>query len=223
MRDVYIIAVGMTRFGKHLDKSEKDLVAEAFARTMDDAPEIKISDIQSAFFANTAWGFFTMQHSIKGQVAMRPLGIEGIPITNVENACACASTALHCAYKDVASGMYECSLAIGMEKLYNEDKAKSMMAFNAGIDVSNMKGHMKALRGIMDGVKLDIPEDDGGAGAGKTRSAFMDVYAKRRQVAYGHLRDHPAPTGSNCIEEPLPQLHEPQCPVPEDHDRGRSP
>lgn len=177
MREVYIIAVGMTRFGKHLDKTEKDLTAEAFARTMDDASELKISDIQSAFFANTAWGFFSMQHSIKGQVALRPLGIEGIPITNVENACACASTALHCAYKDVASGMYECSLAIGMEKLYNENKAKSMMAFNAGIDVSNMKEHMEALKGIMDGVKLDIPFDDGGAGAGKTRSAFMDVYA----------------------------------------------
>lgn len=177
MRDVYIIAVGMTRFGKHLERTEKDLVAEAFARTMDDMPELKISDIQSVFFANTAWGFFNMQHAIKGQVALRPLGIEGVPITNVENACACGSTAVHCAYKDVASGMYECSLAIGMEKLYNQDKAKSMMAFNAGIDVSNMAGHMKLLRSMMDGLKLDIPDDDGGSGAGKSRSAFMDVYA----------------------------------------------
>ncbi|MCK7505369.1 MAG: hypothetical protein MZV70_15670 [Desulfobacterales bacterium] len=55
---------------------------------MADAPDIKISDIQSAWFANTTWGFFNMQHAIKGQVALRPLGIEGIPITNVENACA---------------------------------------------------------------------------------------------------------------------------------------
>jgi acetyl-CoA acetyltransferase len=177
MRDVYIIAVGMTKFGKHMDMTEKELVAEAFAKVMNDAPEVKIGDIQSVFFANTAWGYFNMQHSIRGQVALRPLGVEGVPITNVENACACASTALHCAYKDVAGGMYECSLAIGMEKLYNEDKAKSMMAFNVGIDVSNIQGHMKALRGMMEGVKLDIPEDDGGAGAGKSRSAFMDVYA----------------------------------------------
>jgi len=177
MRDVYIVAVGMTRFGKHLDRTEKDLVADAFARTMADAPEVKISDIQSAFFSNSCWGFFSMQHTIKGQVSLRALRVEGIPITNVENACACASTALHCAYKDVASGLYECSLAIGMEKLYNEDKTKSMMAFNAGIDVSNIPGHMKLLGSMMDGLKLDIPEDDGGAGAGKTRSAFMDVYA----------------------------------------------
>jgi len=190
MREVYIIAVGMTRFGKHLDRTEKDLVAEAFAKTMDDASEVKISDIQSVFFSNTAWGFFNMQHSIKGQVALRPLGIEGIPITNVENACACASTALHCAYKDIASGMYDCSLAVGMEKLYNEDKAKSMMAFNAGIDVSNIKGHMKLLRSMMDGVKLEIPQDDGGAGAGTSRSAFMDVYANL-------LRFHMATYGTN--------------------------
>jgi acetyl-CoA acyltransferase len=177
MRDVYIVAVGMTRFGKYLDRTEKDLVAEAFAKTMADAPDIKVSDIQSAWFSNTSWGYFTMQQSIKGQVALRSLGVEGIPITNVENGCADATTALHHAYKDVASGMYECSLAIGMEKLYNVDKAKTMMAFNSGVDVANMEGHMKALRGIMDGVKLDIPFDDGGAGAGQTRSAFMDVYA----------------------------------------------
>ena len=177
MRDVYILAVGMTRFGKHLERSEKSLVAEAFEKTMNDAPGLKISDIGSAWFSNSAWGYFTLQFTIRGQVALRPLGIGGIPITNVENACAGASTALHCAFRDVASGMQECSLAIGMEKLYNEDKAKTFMAYNAGVDVSNMEGHFNALRGIMHGVKLDIPVDDGGAGAGKTRSAFMDVYA----------------------------------------------
>lgn len=177
MREVYIIAVGTTRFGRHLDLTEKDLVAQGLARTMEDAPEVKIGDIQSVFFSNSTWGFFNMQHSIRGQVALRPLGIGGIPITNVENACACASTALHCAYKDVASGLYECSLAIGMEKLYNEDRAKSFMAFNAGVDVAGIEEQMKALRGVMDGLKLDIPFDDGGSGAGSTRSAFMDIYA----------------------------------------------
>jgi len=177
MRDVFIVAVGMTRFGKFLDRTEKELAAEAFVRTMADAPDIKINDIQSAWFSNTAWGYFNMQHSIRGQVALRPLGVEGIPITNVENACACASTALHCAYKDVASGFYECSLAIGMEKMYSADKAKTFMAFNSAVDVSDIAGHMNSWRRVVDGVKLDIPIDDGGKGAGSTRSAFMDIYA----------------------------------------------
>jgi len=176
MRDIYIIAVGMTKFGKHMDRTEKDLVAEAFAKTMNDVPEVKISDIQSVFFANMTWGFFNMQHSIRGQVALRPLGIEGIPITNVENACACATTALHCAYKDVASGLYECSLAVGMEKLYNEDKMKSFMAFGAGMDVANMDAHLNNLRELVRGLKLDIPVNEDDAGAGQSRSAFMDAY-----------------------------------------------
>jgi len=177
MRDVYVIAVGMTRFAKFLDRTEKDLTAEAFSKTLSDVPDLKAEDIQSVFFSNTAWGFFNMQHSIKGQVALRPLGVQGIPITNVENACAGASTAFHCAWKDVAGGMYDCSLAIGVEKLYNVDKAKTFLAFSAGVDISTLNEHMQALRGIMQGVKFNIPEDDGGAGAGQSRSAFMDVYA----------------------------------------------
>ena len=167
----------MTKFGKHLDRTEKDLVAEALAKTMSDVPEVKISDIQSVFFSNMCWGFFNMQHSIRGQVAVRPLGIEGIPITNVENACACGSTALHSAYKDVASGLYECSLAVGMEKLYNEDKMKSFMAFSGGMDIANMDAHLNNLRELTRGLKLEIPVNEDDAGAGQNRSAFMDAYA----------------------------------------------
>ncbi len=177
MRDVYIIAVGMTRFGKHMDCTEKDLVAKAVAKTMADVPELKISDIQSVFFSNMCWGFFNMQHSIRGQVSLRPLGLEGIPITNVENACACGSTALHGAYKDVASGLFECSLAVGMEKLYNDDKMKSFMAFSGGMDIANMDAHLNNLRTLTRGLKLEIPVNEDDAGAGQNRSAFMDAYA----------------------------------------------
>lgn len=191
MRDVYIIGVGMTKFGKHLERSEKDLTAEAFQKVMQDAGEVKKSDIQSAWFANTSWGFFTMQHAIRGQVALRPVGLGGIPVTNVENACASASTALHGAWKDVACGLYECSLAIGMEKLYNQDKAKTFMAFNAGVDVANLQEQLAALRSIVDGITLDIPVDDDSAGAGQNRSLFMDVYANMvrwHMATYGTTR-----------------------------------
>lgn len=177
MRDVYVIAVGMTKFGKHLERTEKDLVSEALAATMKDAPEVKISDIQSAYFSNMCWGFFSMQHSIRGQVAFKPLGIEGIPITNVENACASGTTAFHGAYKDVASGLFECSLAVGMEKLYNEDKMKSYMAYSGGMDIADMDAHLKDLRNIVRSLKLDIPVNEDDAGAGQNRSAFMDAYA----------------------------------------------
>jgi len=160
-----------------MDCTEKDLVAKAVAKTMADVPELKISDIQSVFFSNMCWGFFNMQHSIRGQVSLRPLGLEGIPITNVENACACGSTALHGAYKDVASGLFECSLAVGMEKLYNDDKMKSFMAFSGGMDIANMDAHLNNLRTLTRGLKLEIPVNEDDAGAGQNRSAFMDAYA----------------------------------------------
>ena len=51
--------------------------------------------MQAAFFANTFWGMFDNQHSIRGQVVLRGMGMDKIPVTNVENACAGASTALH--------------------------------------------------------------------------------------------------------------------------------
>jgi acetyl-CoA acetyltransferase len=177
MRDVFIVGVGMTRFGKHLERTEKDLVAEAVNKATADA-DLAIGDIQSAWFSNSMWGYFEGQHCIRGQVALRPLGIHSIPIMNVENACASASNALHGAWMGVASGLYDCALAVGVEKLYNEDKEKTFRAYWGGMDVSDIEGQMLAWRNVMDGVSLEIPEgQDKEEGAGKTRSGVMDVYA----------------------------------------------
>ena len=177
MRDVYIIGVGMTRFAKHLDKTEKDLVAQAVRTGLNDAG-LAPRDIQAAWFSNSMWGYFSEQHCIKGQVALRPLGIQEISITNVENACAGASTALHGAWMGVASGLYDCALAVGVEKLYSEDREKTFRAYWAAVDVSDIQGHLVAWRNALDGLDLDIPEDQDQAGdAGKNRSAFMDIYA----------------------------------------------
>src|SRR5664280_1377270 len=97
MMDVYIIGVGMTRFGKFLDRSVKQLVHSATRDALGDAGA-GLSDIGAAFYANTAQGALEGQLMVGGQVALRTMGFEGIPITNVENACASASTALHLAY-----------------------------------------------------------------------------------------------------------------------------
>ncbi len=177
MREVYIIGAGMTRFGKHLERSEKDLTAEAVRTTLADAG-VQVDEIESAWFSNSMWGYFTDQHCIKGQVALRPLGLQGIPIVNVENACAGASTALHGAWMGVASGLYDCVLAAGVEKLYSEDKNKTFRAYSAGVDVACIKEHFLAWKNVLDGLSLEIPGAQNEAEtAGKNRSAFMDVYA----------------------------------------------
>ncbi len=174
MRDVFIIGVGMTPFDKHLSLSVKDLAAQALQQALYDAG-ITSQDLQAAWFSNTAWGYFTHQHSIRGQVALRACGISGIPVTNVENACAGGSTALHEAWRGVASGQYECALAIGAEKMCHEDKAKVFRAFWSGIDVEGMAGQMADWQSLLDGLKIKPPQDQGPAG--QDRSAFMDIYS----------------------------------------------
>jgi acetyl-CoA acetyltransferase len=147
----------MTRFGKHLERSARDLVEEAVAGALADA-EVEASSVQAAYVGNAVSGLMNGQESIRGQVVLRRTGLLGVPIVNVENACASSSTALHLGWQAVAGGMYECVAVVGYEKLYDEDKAKSFRAFNASMDLAELQTRF-------------------GRDAGKGRSVFMDLYA----------------------------------------------
>jgi acetyl-CoA acetyltransferase len=176
MEDVYVIGIGMTKFDKHLDRSVKSLAAEALDKTLADAG-IEKDVIEAAYFSNSMWGYHAEQHCIRGQVALRNEKIMGIPIYNLENACGGGATAFHSAWMGVTSGVYECALALGAEKLCSEDKAKAFRAYWSGIDVENMEAYMAQLQEVSKGLRLDIPVDDDVEGAGKNRSAAMDIYS----------------------------------------------
>ncbi|NLA11941.1 MAG: thiolase family protein, partial [Firmicutes bacterium] len=75
MSNVYIIGVGMTKFGKFLESSVKELAAEAFENALKDA-EVASTDLEAAYVSNSFWGMFSEQHSIRGQVMLHPLGIK---------------------------------------------------------------------------------------------------------------------------------------------------
>jgi len=92
--DVYIIGIGMVKFGKFLERSVKDMTNQVLDDVLKDC-NITRDDIQAAWFSNAMWGLYSFQHSIRGQVALTASGLQGIPVTNVENACASASTALN--------------------------------------------------------------------------------------------------------------------------------
>ena len=184
MRDVAIIGAGMTNFGKFLDRSMKDLTREAVDAALGSAG-IDKSKIEAAVVGNAAAGLVTGQECIRGQVVLREMGIGGIPIINTENACASSSTAFHLAWLYVASGMYDMALAVGVEKLYHEDKRKSYAAIGAAVDVEwmqQMQAAMKASRSGDGGGQATI-----GEGAGEKRSMFMDFYAA---FARQHMQRH---------------------------------
>ena len=132
--DVYILGVGMVKFGKFLERGVKDMTGLVLDDTLKDCG-ITRNDIQAAWFSNSMWGLYAFQHSIRGQVALTANGVQGIPITNVENACASASTALNGAWTSIKAGLYDCALAIGVEKQYDEDRAKVMGSYTAATDV----------------------------------------------------------------------------------------
>ena len=134
MRDVYVAGVGMTRFAKQPDRSLKDLTAEAVNAAMKDAGQI-VGDVQSCYFGNAVAGSMTGQEMLAGQFLLRPLGFGGIPVFNVENACASASTAFHLAWQAVATGVHDAVLAVGAEKMTHPDKARSFAAIGGSVDV----------------------------------------------------------------------------------------
>lgn len=179
MREVALVGAGMTRFAKHIDRSMKDLARESIDNALRSA-NINASALEAAAVGNAMAGLITGQECIRGQVVLREMGIGGIPVINTENACASAATAFHIAWLYVASGMYDVVLAVGMEKLFHPDKSKSFEALGSAIDVELM-------RQTLEQMKTATNDGSDAAGAGKSRSMFMDFYA---EFARDHIRKY---------------------------------
>ncbi|KJC53281.1 thiolase family protein [Bradyrhizobium sp. LTSP857] len=175
--EVFVVGVGMTRFGRWLDRSLKSLVTEAVLQAIRDA-NCRAADIEAAFFSNTTQSIIEGQHLIRGQIALRESGIESIPIVNVENACASGSTAFYQAMNHLRAGAADIALVVGAEKMYNEDRLKSAAVFDGGWDVHQSKAIAERLASI--GADFPTPA---GRGPG-VASPFMELYAS---LAKGHM------------------------------------
>ena len=136
-RETCIIGVGMHKFGKFLDRSLKELSRVAVWSAIHDAG-IDAKQIEAVYFSNVLGGLITGQEAIRGQVFLRDSGFEGLPIVNVEGACASGSIALQQAILGIAAGLYDVVLAVGAEKLYLDDTARSIEAMATNTDVELM-------------------------------------------------------------------------------------
>ncbi len=212
---IYIIGVGMIKFGKYLDRTIKQLTGEALQRVLKDC-DLGIKDIEAAWFSNTGWGMSGFQHCIRGQVALSAHGLDKIPITNVENACASASTALHSGWTAIKAGLYDCVLAIGAEKVYNENRAMMMQGFLAGTDVE-VTGRMIEEWKKQQQAKAPKPESADQDKKKGGHSVFMDFYAfgaREHMKKYGttqrQLAVIAAKAHNNSTLNPLAQYTFPQ-------------
>ncbi len=110
MREVAIIGAGSTVFGKLPDKLPYQLGGEAARAAVKDAG-INPRDIQFAYCANLYGGM------VIGQAVLGEIGVTDIELTNIENACAGGATALRKAWWDIASGLYDTGIVIGVESM----------------------------------------------------------------------------------------------------------
>ncbi len=115
MRSVSIIGAGCTKFGEHWEKNFKELIAEAGVKAILDSG-LERKDIQAVYGGCMASGRFVGQEHIGALIADQ-LGLNPIPSTRLEAACASGGVALRNGYIAVASGLYDVVAVGGIEKM----------------------------------------------------------------------------------------------------------
>lgn len=210
MSNYYVVGVGMTHFGRHLECSLEDLAGEALRKALANA-QCQINELQVAYYSGSTNGHMQGQSFIPGQVVLSKVGIQGIPVFNVENGCAAGSSAFYLALQSLKAGSADIALAIGAEKMNHPDKAKMFSVFDGGWDVGNTEANTQMLLKLGEGV--EVPP---GSESSRPYSIFMAVYAAfarnhikrygttQRQIAAIAAKNH-----QHSVHNPLSQYQVP--------------
>lgn len=210
MTPIYVAGIAMTVFGRHLARSLDDLAGEALQGALRDAG-CSAADIGVAYYAGMTNGPLQGQIAIPGQVVFSKIGIEGIPVYNVENACASGSSAFNLAVQSLRAGTTDVALALGAEKMNIADKARAFAIFEAGWDVSRAEENYRTLVRMGDGI---VPPP--GSESDRPYSKFMAIYAAmcrwhmktygttQRQIAAVCAKNH-----QHSVHNPFSQFRQP--------------
>jgi len=133
MRQVAVIGVGSTVFGKFPEKPIKDMGRDAVWAAIDDA-NINPKEIQFAY-ASTSFGA-----NVVGERILTEAGVSGIEVFNVENACAGGATAFRGTWYAIASGLYDIGVAVGVESMTTSPIAGKLIPPEPG-DLSGEMGN----------------------------------------------------------------------------------
>ncbi|GAB4003204.1 lipid-transfer protein [Nocardioides ultimimeridianus] len=151
---VYVVGVGMTKFEKPGSKEwdYPDMAREAGTKALEDAGIGY--DLVEQVNVGYVYGDSTC-----GQRAVYELGMTGVPITNVNNNCSTGSTALWLSAQGIRGGLYDCTLALGFEKM---QPGSLMSVFD---DRTNpMMDHLMALAELQEFAMPPAPYMFGAAG-----------------------------------------------------------
>jgi len=132
MRDVYIVGIGSTTFGRHADESIESLAVGAVVDALIEST-VDRGDIGALYLGNFISGPLNGKEVLAGIVADR-IGLPNVPCTKVEGACASGGIAFRHACMAVASGEVNAAIAVGVETIHD---ARTYQANHGCVELCN--------------------------------------------------------------------------------------
>ena len=196
MNKVFVGGAGMTAFGKQPGRGLRDMALEAIEGAVTDSGLTR-GRIERIYFGNAIAPTVVQQDMIKGQVALRGDELGGVPLMNVENACASGGSAFLMAVEAVASGAVDVALAVGVEQMHHADRSRAFNALRGSTDVGDIgeyvPGEVSANSLLMDFY------------AGVAQEYLADSGAEPRDFAAVAVKNR-----AHAAHNPLAQLRAPQ-------------
>ncbi|MDQ6678872.1 MAG: thiolase domain-containing protein [Acidobacteriota bacterium] len=164
MRPVAVIGIGKTAFGAFADRDLRSLAVEAGEKCFRDSG-VRHSQVESFYLGNFAGPSFTGQNHLAPYIATA-LGLRFVPATRVENACASGGSAFFQGWREVASGMSDIVMVLGVEKMTSQPTPRVTEILAAAGDCST------EIR------------------AGSTFPSLFGMIARRHMHQFGTTREH---------------------------------
>jgi acetyl-CoA C-acetyltransferase len=164
MRPVAVIGVGKTPFGAFPDRDLRSLAVEAGEKCLRNANAAP-DQIQSFYLGNFSGPAFVGQNHLAPYVS-NALQIRGVPATRIEAACASSGSAFYHAWSEVASGINDIVMVVGVEKMTSQTTARTSEILAQAGDCS---GEMRA---------------------GNTFASLFAMIARRHMHDFGTKKEH---------------------------------
>src|SRR5712672_10057 len=184
MRPVAIIGIGKTAFGAFPDLDLRSLAVEAGQKCLADA-HVSPSQVEAYYLGNFAGPSFVGQNHLAPYIA-GAMGVNGVPCTRFEAACASSGSAFFHAVSAVGAGLYDVILVTGVEKMTSQTTARTAEILAGAGDMS------------------------GEGRAGATFPALFAMIARRHMYQYGTTREQMAAVAvknhANGAKNPLAHM-----------------
>src|SRR5579872_1157458 len=184
MRQVAIIGIGKTKFGSFPDRDLRSLAVEASQACLADA-NVSPTNIEAFYLGNFAGPSFVGQNHLAPYIA-GAMGVNGVPATRFEAACASSGSAFFHAVSGVGAGLYDLVLVGGVEKMTSQTTPRVTEILAGAGDMA------------------------GEGRAGATFPALFGMIARRHMHQYGTTREHLAAVAvknhANGAKNPLAHM-----------------